>query len=335
MPDELHGIDSSIPNKVIIDPKPSDYVSGDGQLPDELIGRTLVPSGDWTPYVVAGDKQSGNGFESDDCTGFSYCNVVEIQFNYFKGTGQIPQATMDFLNQNGYINKDGNLDVSPRALGSMAGTTSQGNSLNKVADTARTMGLVPESKWPTVFTNYDDYYKPVPQDLQTLALQFKQYFDLPYQSVSGDLSKFLQASPLYVALCTCGGWNNPEPPSIAWCNAGSATNHAVCLLKQNNYRIFDSYEPFIKDFASDYYIPYFYQVLLTPKGVQDNHMFLAQDKGTVYVITGNKDKRKIGVADLTSLGLFGDEPQTTMDTSSIPEFNTIVNGTTITHKPKN
>ena len=71
---------------------------------------------------------------------------------------------------------------------------------------------------------------------------------------------------------------------------------------------------------------------LIPKSLTENKMQLVADKGTVYVVTGNKDKRKIGLADLESLGLFGDEPQIQMDTSAIPEYNTIVKGTSITHK---
>lgn len=58
-------------------------------------------------------------------------------------------------------------------------------------------------------------------------------------------------------------------------------------------------------------------------------MKLVNDKGTIYLVTGNKDKRKIGLADLESLGLFGDEPQEKMDTKGIPQYNTIINGKTI------
>ncbi|MDQ3816120.1 MAG: M23 family metallopeptidase [Acidobacteriota bacterium] len=58
-------------------------------------------------------------------------------------------------------------------------------------------------------------------------------------------------------------------------------------------------------------------------GDEDN-MKLVNDKGTVYIITGNKDKRKIGIADLESLGIFGDEEQIPMDTTGIPEYQTIV-----------
>lgn len=52
-------------------------------------------------------------------------------------------------------------------------------------------------------------------------------------------------------------------------------------------------------------------------------MQLVKDKGTVYILTGNNDKRKIGIADPVALGLFGDEPQKEMDTSGIPQYNTI------------
>jgi hypothetical protein len=66
--------------------------------------------------------------------------------------------------------------------------------------------------------------------------------------------------------------------------------------------------------------------------LKGEHVKLVNDKGTRYLITGNKNKRKIGIADPASLGLFGDEPQEEMDTSKIPEYNTIVDAKVITHK---
>lgn len=264
----------AIPNKVLIQPKVGDYKEGDGNL---MVRSNRSLATDWTPYVPKGERQSGNGFETDDCTAFAYTNVVEVQFKYFKN--KLPITVLKFLSDNGYLDENGDLNCSDRALGSMAGTTSEGNSLNKVAETARTKGLVPESLWPTVFTNYDDYYKPLPQNLLDLGMKFLEYFELPYRQVfSNDVS----AAPLYVALCTCGGWNNPEPPPIAWCNAGNATNHCVCLLKTNNYRVFDSYSPFVKDFAADYNIPYFYQVLFNPK--QMTKKFIIQDGSKLGVL---------------------------------------------------
>jgi hypothetical protein len=54
-------------------------------------------------------------------------------------------------------------------------------------------------------------------------------------------------------------------------------------------------------------------------------MQLVNDKGTIYLVTGNKDRRKIGIADLPSLGIFGDEPHEVMDTSKIPQYQIIEN----------
>lgn len=56
---------------------------------------------------------------------------------------------------------------------------------------------------------------------------------------------------------------------------------------------------------------------------EEGTMKLVRDNGTVYLVTGNNDKRKIGIADEIALGLFGDEPQEQMDTSNIPQYNTI------------
>jgi hypothetical protein len=56
----------------------------------------------------------------------------------------------------------------------------------------------------------------------------------------------------------------------------------------------------------------------------EENMKLVNDKGTIFLITGNRDKRKIGIADLESLGIFGDEDQVYMDTKGIPEYQTIV-----------
>lgn len=269
-------MDKTIPNGVIIEPKLTDYVSGDGNL-GALADRNLTL--DWTPYTPKGERQSGNGFESNDCTGFGYTNVIEVQFKYFKSKGLISVEALKWLTDNEYLDENGDLNASDRALGSMAGTNSGGNSLNKVADTARLGGLIPEKKWPSVFTTYAEYYKPVPPELLALGQKFKTFFDLLYeQTFSADV----KAAPLYVALCTCGGWNNPEPPPVAWCNAGNATNHAVCLLKANSYRIFDSYSPFVKDFAADYVIPYFYKVLLIIKNMNQTKVVLSKDGTTVY-----------------------------------------------------
>jgi hypothetical protein len=201
---------------------------------------------------------------------------------------------------------------SDRFIAKMSGTTPQGNYLDKVADTVRIIGLVTEEEWPTPFNaNWNTYYADIPQEVINKAVKR----EIAYESIvpgESDLRYHLKQSPIQIVI--------PEP----------FPNHAVVAvaIEGSTVYYFDSYSPFLKTINVSK-IHYALKVVL--KGTT-HKMQLVNDKGTVYLVTGNKDKRKIGIADLNSLGLFGDEPQTPMDTSGIPEHNTIVNAKTITHK---
>lgn len=324
MPEEL---DPMIPNGVIIAPKPEDYMAGDGNL-GGITQRVLVEDNDWTRYKVKGKRQSGNGYDTNNCTGFGYCNDLAMQYKAMMALNLIPVTIQTWLQVNGYIDENGELALSMRALGTMAGTSHNGNSLNKVADTARTMGLIPYSKWPNVFTNDNDYYKALPAELVALAKEFLQHFDLPYEYVSTPTyGNEYQAAPLYVALATCFPWNATEPPPVAWCGV-DRTNHCLVDLKRNSHRVFDSYqfnENFTKDLAADYSVPAAYRVLLILKG--QTNMILVKDtkSSTVGILTGNKDKRILAFSNVEALGLLGDEPQTPLDFTGIPVFNIVKN----------
>jgi hypothetical protein len=135
------------------------------------------------------------------------------------------------------------------------------------------------------------------------------------------------------------GWQdyaNPRPPQqgeTQWGHALYALGHHMhdglkCILAMPSWPGVEVHHIKENYFASG---NTFNAWTLIP--AQGQNMQLVNDKGTVFLITGNKDKRKIGIADLNSLGLFGDEPQVLMDTSDIPEYNTIVDAKTITHKP--
>ena len=60
--------------------------------------------------------------------------------------------------------------------------------------------------------------------------------------------------------------------------------------------------------------------------IKYENMQLINDSGTVYIYTGVKDNRVIGIADLESLGAFGDEPQKPMSVKGIPYYQDIVKG---------
>ncbi len=74
---------------------------------------------------------------------------------------------------------------------------------------------------------------------------------------------------------------------------------------------------------------------LIPEGwvdsiIKDNDtMKLVKDRGTVFIISGVNEKRKIGLANMEAFALFGDEPIEEMDTSSIQSGSIITRGLVI------
>lgn len=262
---------------------PNDYVSGSSPL----VPVVLMPSGDWTPFISTGEPQS-KPFETYNCTAFSYTNLVETTINFYIATGTIKPAFLAFLQQYGYLDPDGKVNFSERALGSMSGTTSNGNRLGTVAETARKMGLAPNSLYPFGGANIDQYYQKPPQNVLDVAKRLLDFIDLPYEWLANNTEperkEALTHCPLYVALCTCNPWFDNKSTDIPWCHAGSVTNHCVCLLKDQE--VGDSYFPYVKNLSSDYTIPWSMKVYVQQK---ENPMIVYKKKGsaTLYFACGN------------------------------------------------
>ena len=275
---------------IIAPPKPTDFILG---VSSPLVVGDVEPTGDWRPYTPTPEKQWSQQFDTMNCTAFSYTNIIETLINRLIKKGLVSVEFMQFLQTNGYLDANGLLDTSERALGSMAGTDENGNHLATVAETARKNGLAPNSmwKWDTnVVLDIDEYYKTPPQQVFDVAKKFKQFVDLPYQWIGVgppvDISKYplaMKVSPLYVALKTCPGWNSPP---VTWCGA-TDVNHAVELVKfdnQANGFIFDSYDPYTKELQLNYAIPYALQIMaIVKKGIKKMIGYKKENDATVYV----------------------------------------------------
>jgi hypothetical protein len=264
----LRPFDPSVLRGVLIaPPKPEDFILG---VNSPLVVADVEPSGDWSPYVSLFERQISLYLETDNCTGFSYTNDVEDQINRMIIKKQIAVEALNFLQKYGYLDENGLVNTSERALGAMAGTGPNGNYLNTVAETARKFGLAPDKMWPwdqNVQKTYEQYYAKPTQEVYDVAKMFLQYFDLPYHWIQGGSGVYpasMKVAPMYVALVTCGGWNTPP---VKWCNAQGA-NHAVVTVKYDNIndpKIQDHYEPYIKELSLDYQISYTMQVLVIQK----------------------------------------------------------------------
>ena len=157
-----------------------------GTIPYEV----RLESGDWRPYIPALEKQK-DPLETMACVTFSYNNCLETQYRFYG---------LD-------------LNFSDRFLAKMSDTQHNGNYLDKVADTARKVGLVLESEYPNnpKAQTWDEYYKEIPQEIKRKAiLQSIQYEGVDVSLAN--LKKELKQSPIQITIPA------PHP------------NHAVTLV---------------------------------------------------------------------------------------------------------
>ena len=203
------------------------------------------------------------------------------------------------------------INFSDRWLAKMSDTQTFGNWQYKVADAIRIHGLVLEYEYPAPpdYT-WNSYYAAIPGSVMEKAKKYDTRYEWVGISKS-DLEYHLKHAPLQIVITK----QNP--------------NHAVALvaIEGDTGFYFDTYPPYLKTIKLDN----IYNALKLVINFQPT-MQLVNDNGTIYIVSGNKDKRKIGIADPETLGLFGDEPQVPMDTSSIPEFQTISKGFIINNK---
>lgn len=262
-------------------PRPADYIAG---VNSPLKAVVVMPSGEWTRYASKYERQNVP-FETFNCTAFSLTNALEFWLNFYIETKQLPQTHIDFLLREGYIDDGGGVNFSERALGSWAGTDENGNRMTTVIDTARKHGLASNKLWPFGGANLKEYYAAPPKEVEDQAARFLTYFQINYEwfyNSPGNYADALKQCPLWVALTTCGGWSNPP---VQWCNAGDATNHAVCLTKYDmvhNPVIVDHYPPYVKELALNYNIPYALKVFIKPINMTNSLIVKKGDEYGIY-----------------------------------------------------
>lgn len=144
-----------------------------GTIPYEV----RLESGDWRPYAPKHEKQK-DPLETMACVSFSCNNCIELQYNLF---GDEP-------------------NFSDRFLAKMSGTTPSGNYLDKVADTARLVGLVKEEEWPNKrYRTWAEYYADIPEEVKKKAIPQS----ISYEGVTintTNLKKELKHAPIQIII---------------------------------------------------------------------------------------------------------------------------------------
>jgi len=239
--------------------QPQDYLFGGENIPDEI----LQPDGDWTPFLPKDEFQFKGNFDTQNCTVFAALNAIEI------------------LMKRKYA---GEYNYSERFLGIMAGTTPQGNSPHKVAETIRKVGLIEDKDLPfdDSVKSWEQYYSPKPmiQRFIDKALQWLSQIIFKHDWVFKDdvpnkaelLLEALKRAPLVVSVYA---WMYGEDCYIK--PQGVRDNHNVVLvsaIKGKRWIIFDQYDKTVKELAWDYNFDcakrYYITKKLTDEQVREN-----------------------------------------------------------------
>lgn len=225
--------------------------------PTTYVGGTLPyeirnPSGDWTPYLPKGEKQFGKE-DWMDCVSRSLTNSVEVQHKFF---------TKEEVN------------YSDRFLAKRSGTTRQGNYLDRVAESARKDGLILQEYYPDTDGSWDEQYVEIPNlnELLFEGQKFLKDWYIKYERVPFDptsLKYHLKHAPLQVIV----------------------PGHAVVDIYNDGAidKIFDSYEPWIKQVPGSKYgeIIYAMKIVLYKRETSEENLLLVDlhygDKGA-YVV---------------------------------------------------
>lgn len=229
---------------LIAPPKAGDYLAGESPIKYEERNKT----GLWP--VPSEERQflRKSLVDVQACVTFSALNSIESQIFFLTGKW---------------------MNFSDRFIAKLSGTTKTGNYLNVVAETIRQYGLVSEELWPTrEDMTWDEYYAEIPAEIIARGQEFIQEFEIAYEWVvygQGNetaLLWHLKQAPLQLAITCCPGYGQPkEVPSCS-----GQVQHAVMLSGiDNNFNIFDHYEPFQKELARDYQINWALKLIVNKK----------------------------------------------------------------------
>lgn len=261
---------------IIKDPTPTAWVSG---VETGASAVVVNASGDWRKYEPKGEWQTfiwtdANGVTYNKdvlaCVSFSADDELETYTNFMIRTNKIPADAKHWLESNGYIDENGDVNFSDRFTAKMSGTTRDGNSLEAVWQSIKNNGLVPEKDWKitdeelaAIKANpdgyWDIYYKNIPADVIAKGKVFATLFPLQYEWLAfstrpltdDQFRTALGVAPIQIATAVCWPWNTTD--IINGCGDGAAHGTMLsCLDVESIRHILDHYEPFDKQLAPDY-----------------------------------------------------------------------------------
>lgn len=176
--DAMHqAAESGYNSGVVHEIMPTAWISGDGkrQYPKSF----FLASGDYSDFSPVPPKpQSGNGNDSMACVSVSYCGDVGTIMTALYHTEKLSEEFQKFLEDNHYFDEHGRIVFDYRMLAKESGTTKHGNSLDRVAETARKIGLAPYRPYDWAKFTWEDFYgEETPAHQLELGKKFLSFLD--------------------------------------------------------------------------------------------------------------------------------------------------------------
>lgn len=233
--------------------------------------RQFKPTDEWQRRRVGGKL----GYDTNSCVTFSGNNIIESQVLFLMEKG-LRKETMDFIQE--YLDENGIPNFSDWFGANTNGTTVDGNDLGSFWDGVRHNGLLPQKdgKSPNDFTTNEQWLDKsgITQEMRDKAKRFLDFFEVKYEWVvlgqpdRWDLfKKHVKHAPLHIAVGTGTDWNRKDGKVVQPVD-GIRLNHAIGYWHQDQdvqHDILDHYEPFLKELAWPYYIPYAIKGVVTEK----------------------------------------------------------------------
>ena len=241
------------------------FIKAQGVLPDkrnkkqwvfkkeELMGGKMIrpvlfPNGISETDLGSQESQAITQKDFWTCVSNSLCRIVQLTLQVLSKTDAELKKGLEDL---GFFDENGNINISQRALAVMSGTVpGKGNSMYKVAETARKLGLVSEKFCPTLQGMTQWEFFNLPAGTYAQAKKFLELVNLYHEdlldSATPDLFTY---GAVQSAVSTPYNFSGGvvQPPSYY------NYNHAITWYGLDEFkRVCDSYPEFFKKFALGY-----------------------------------------------------------------------------------
>jgi len=310
------------PSGVILGFEPTDYIAGKSSP----IKKHKELTSDWRPYMPKHEIQfindpnhTGNNtavYETSFCTAYSGTDVIETIFNYYIKNNLISKEDLDWLQEKGYI-ENGEVNLSERYTGILAGLNEHGGYLSWIGDSLRNYGAIPNSMLPNNANSYEEYVSTdnITQEMRDLGEEFKKRFPISYEWIPDNKAgEYLKYSPLHCTVRYATGEGILDPVG--------QHNHAVMeVYRTNEYELInDSYYQETKKYKlgnPSYFLAYYIRL-------NNKDMIFKKDKNSSNIYLINEEhKTKTMVIDMPTLNAFYGEFEEA-DLSDYTEHGTFV-----------